>query len=322
MTLDGNWIDLVIILILFYYALEGVRTGFWQVLTDFLTFLGSILISLRVYKFVSDFLKLNFNLADIFANAFGFIMTAIFFEAVLSYILVMLLTKLPKKLLKNKFNKYLAIIPALGEGLIVIAFLLTVILALPLHPGVKKDVTESKIGGYIIKQTSVVERSINKIFGGAFNDALTYLTVEPKTRTSVPIKSGESKLTVDEASESQMFAMVNNERSKQGLAPLTWTPSIVPVARNHAKDMWERHYFSHYSPEGHDVGDRLNASGIAYSFAGENLAMAPTVQTAMNGLMNSEGHRANILEPGFTKIGIGVIDNGVYGKIFVQVFTD
>jgi len=46
------------------------------------------------------------------------------------------------------------------------------------------------------------------------------------------------------------------------------------------------------------------------------------LSTAHNGLMNSEGHRANILEPEFRKIGIGVIDNGVYGKMFVQVFTD
>jgi uncharacterized protein YkwD len=86
--------------------------------------------------------------------------------------------------------------------------------------------------------------------------------------------------------------------------------------------MWERQYFGHISPEGRDIGDRLNAAGIGYSLAGENLALAPTVTTAQNGLMNSEGHRANILEPKFKKIGIGVIDNGIYGKMFVQVFTD
>jgi uncharacterized protein YkwD len=52
------------------------------------------------------------------------------------------------------------------------------------------------------------------------------------------------------------------------------------------------------------------------------LALAPTLATAHTGLMNSEGHRANILEPKFKRVGIGVIDNGVYGKMFVQVFTD
>ncbi len=70
------------------------------------------------------------------------------------------------------------------------------------------------------------------------------------------------------------------------------------------------------------MGDRLNEAAISYSVAGENLALAPTVQTAHNGLMNSEGHRKNILDPEFKKLGVGVIDNGVYGKMFVQVFTD
>jgi len=68
--------------------------------------------------------------------------------------------------------------------------------------------------------------------------------------------------------------------------------------------------------------DRLEKAGVSYSIAGENLALAPTVQTAHTGLMNSEGHRANILEPQFKRVGIGVIDNGIYGKMFVQIFTD
>jgi uncharacterized protein YkwD len=117
-------------------------------------------------------------------------------------------------------------------------------------------------------------------------------------------------LTVDEKSESQMFAKVNIERKKLAITELVWEPNLVPVARSHAKDMWERKYFSHYSPEGKDVGDRFMEANIKYSFAGENLALAPTVTTAHTGLMNSKGHRENILEPRFKKIGIGVIDNG------------
>ena len=111
-------------------------------------------------------------------------------------------------------------------------------------------------------------------------------------------------------------------RRKRGLHELTWRPEVVPVAREHARDMWEREYFGHVSPEGKDVGDRLEEAGVSYTFAGENLALAPTVITAHNGLMNSEGHRENILEEEFNRMGIGVIDNGVNGKMFVQVFTN
>jgi uncharacterized protein YkwD len=119
-----------------------------------------------------------------------------------------------------------------------------------------------------------------------------------------------------------MFSLVNSERRKMGLLELVWSDELAAVARSHAEDMWRRKYFSHYSPEGDDVGDRLNRANIYYTFAGENLALAPTLLTAHSGLMNSDGHRRNILESQFRKIGIGVIDNEIYGKMFVQVFTD
>jgi uncharacterized protein YkwD len=119
-----------------------------------------------------------------------------------------------------------------------------------------------------------------------------------------------------------MFELVNKEREKAGLNKLSWDTEVVSVARAHATDMWERKYFGHVSSEGKDAGDRLTEAEVNYDYAGENLALAPTVSTAHVGLMNSEGHRENILEPKFNKVGIGVIDNEVYGKMFVQVFTN
>ena len=64
-----------------------------------------------------------------------------------------------------------------------------------------------------------------------------------------------------------------------------------------------------------DARDQLSA-------AGENLALAPTTEFAHEGLMNSPGHRANILNGQFRRVGIGVLDGGIYGKMFVQEFTD
>ncbi len=66
----------------------------------------------------------------------------------------------------------------------------------------------------------------------------------------------------------------------------------------------------------------MDADSITYGYAGENLALAPSTELAMQGLMNSPGHRKNILSPNFTKVGIGVMDGGIYGKMFTQEFTD
>lgn len=322
MGLNGNYIDLIIILVLAYFGTSAFRYGFLLILADFASFLLSLLLSLRVYQFISTFFKANFSLSKPLSDALGFLVTAVVIEALLGKLFYFLISRLPKKLRKSKINKYLGIVPAVGEGIVFIAFILTLIISLPVRPNIKKDITNSKIGNFLITKTSGVERSINKIFGGIIDDSLTYFTVKQGSRESVKLESEVGQLTVDTVSETQMLAMVNNERTKRGLPALVWNPNIVPVARAHAKDMWERHYFSHYSPEGADVGDRLGAAGIKYRIAGENLALAPTLTTAHTGLMNSEGHRENILDTRFKKVGIGVIDNGIYGKMFVQIFTD
>ena len=322
MSFNGNYIDLIILLVLVYFASSAFRFGFLLILADFASFLLSLLVSLRVYQFVSKIFESNFNLAKSLSDAIGFLIAAVVIESFLGKFFYFLVSKLPKKIRKSESNKYLGIIPAVGEGIVFIAFILTLIISLPVRPSIKRDITNSKIGSYLIEKTSGVERSVNKVFGGIIDDSLTYFTVKQGSHESVNLDSEVVKLTVDEAAESQMLGLVNAERVKQGVPALIWDPDTVPIARAHATDMWERRYFSHYSPEGKDIGDRLDGAKIKYAIAGENLALAPTLQTAHTGLMNSEGHRENILDTRFKKVGIGVIDNGIYGKMFVQVFTD
>lgn len=318
----GNYVDLIIILVLAYFISEAVRHGFWVILADFVSFLGALLLSFGTYRFLASFLRDNFSLSHSMSNAMGFLATAIIAEAVFGFILGHLISRLPKNLVKFKLGKFLGFIPSVGEGLILTAFVLVLLMGLPIKPSVKNDINDSKIGGAILQKTPWIERKVGEVFGGIIEDSLTYLTIKPGSRESVPISVERFSLVADEAAEREMFDLVNEERQKAGVAPLAWHSGAVLVSREHAKDMWERRYFGHVSPDGEDVGDRLDKAGINYAFAGENLALAPTVSTAHTGLMNSEGHRDNILEGRFKKVGIGVIDNGVYGKMFVQVFTD
>lgn len=320
--MQGNWVDLVIIIILIYFASEAWRIGLWVILADFMSFLLSLLISLRTYQVVSELLRTNLSLAHSVSNALGFLLTAVFAEIILGFIFARAISGLPHKYKDKLALRFLAIFPALGEGIILIAFVLMLVLALPLSPKIKTDAAKSKIGSVIISQTSGLEKRLSEIFGGVIEDSLTYFIVKPESRETVPLHVDKQELRVDEFSETQMFEMINTERKNAGVGQLVWEPKIVPVARAHGTDMWERQYFGHVSPDGKDVGDRLQKANIDYQLAGENLAMAPTLATAHTGLMNSQGHRENILEPSFKKVGIGVIDNGYYGKMFVQVFTD
>ena len=216
----------------------------------------------------------------------------------------------------------MGIIPGAFSAFIILAFLLTVIVSLPSSPVIKSVVTDSQLGSRLVGSTALFEKELNAVFGGALDETITFLTVKPKSTETINLHGNVLDGTIDTQAEQEMFTLVNKERKKAGLAPLTFDDSLRYLARVHSQDMLVRGYFSHYTPEGLSPFDRMAAAGITYTHAGENLALAPSTQLAMQGLMNSPEHRANILNPHFTTIGIGVVDGGIYGKMFSQEFTD
>ena len=119
-----------------------------------------------------------------------------------------------------------------------------------------------------------------------------------------------------------MIGLVNAVRAKNGFSSLSANTRLSKVARLKASDMIKNNYFNHNSPTYGSPFDMMNQFGISYRYAGENLAGASTVEIAHNNLMNSSGHRANILNASYKQIGIGVVNGGPYGKMFVQLFTD
>lgn len=143
------------------------------------------------------------------------------------------------------------------------------------------------------------------------------VTPESKPETNAPIVQ-------DSTYAKQVLDLVNMERSKKGLSPLTLDASLNAVALAHSKDMANRNYFSHSSPEGKRMSDRLKAAGISYSAAGENIAAGQkTPEQVVKSWMNSEGHRKNILNASFKKMGLGYYKvQGGYGTYWTQVFTD
>ncbi|TSB46280.1 hypothetical protein FN960_12190 [Alkalicoccobacillus porphyridii] len=122
------------------------------------------------------------------------------------------------------------------------------------------------------------------------------------------------------AEEQQMIDSVNQERAQQGLSPLEADPELAEVARVKAQDMIDNNYFDHNSPTYGSPFQMMDHFGIEYRTAGENLAGNQTVEAAHQALMNSQGHRENILKSDYTNVGIGIVDGGPYGKMFVQLF--
>lgn len=115
------------------------------------------------------------------------------------------------------------------------------------------------------------------------------------------------------AYEQQVVELTNNERVERGLNALKIDVELSRVAREKSHDMQVNNYFSHTSPTYGSPFDMMKSYGITYRSAGENIARGQrTPEEVVNAWMNSEGHRANILSPKFTHIGVGYIENGSY----------
>jgi uncharacterized protein YkwD len=324
MIFQGNYIDLIILFVLFIWVIDGWERGVFFILSDLISFVGAFLFGLRFYTRVSHLFIDNFSISRGISNALGFIVVYSIAHSIIGLILVGAIKGIPQKYFPRFWQKFLGIFPALFNGIVMIAVILTLAVGLPIRGDVKEAISESEIGEYLIRKTNVLERSMGTVFGEAIKESLAFITVETETSESIPLgfEVEEPKLEISERLEIAMFALVNHERVAEGVSRLEWDPAVVPIARAHAEDMFERGYFSHVSPEDEDVGNRLDKAGITYLVAGENLAFAPSVDIAHDGLMQSPGHRENILASEFGRVGIGVIDGGTYGKMFVQVFKD
>jgi len=222
----------------------------------------------------------------------------------------------------SSINHPLGIIPGLASSYIILSFLLTIIIALPSSPSLRQLVISSKFGETLVSHTVSAQHSLQSVFGGAVKDTLNVMTVKPESSENIALHFTVEKSIPDEVAEAQMFSLVNHERTSRGLTPLKASSSLLILARKYASKMFARGYFSHYTPDGKSPFDRMDEAGISYSHAGENLALAPSTDLAHQGLMNSPGHRANILSIEYKQVGIGVVDGGIYGKMYVQEFTD
>lgn len=148
----------------------------------------------------------------------------------------------------------------------------------------------------------------------------------PGLRLQVPAPPTASTPTQSDAvgqMEAQVRSQINQIRQAQGLRPLTQNDRLAQVARAYSHRMAEEHFFAHTSPSGDTMVERVQGAGIFYLMLGENLFTSTNLPqpatAAVEGWMNSPGHRANILRPEYRETGIGVwrVGNTYY---FTQLF--
>lgn len=317
-----NWVDFVIIALLLFFIYESIGRNFLSEVLDSLSFIIAFFASLRFYNEFAIFYLNAFHVPGSLSKIFGFLTVWFLVETVFFGIIHFVLFRFIKNVQFPKWLNNLSAIPALFRGLVFVSIILVLLGTFPIQPLIKKDILNSTIGSIILSETHRLEAPLKNVFGGITEDTFSFLTIKPRSDETVDLGFKTTEFSPNLAMEEQLITLVNRERTSRNLQPLTKIDKLTQIGRGHSADMFTRGYFAHNSPEGKSVADRANEAGYVYLVIGENLAYAPTVELAHKGLMDSKGHRENILSPEFNKIGIGILDGGVYGLMVTQVFSN
>ncbi|MBB4893693.1 uncharacterized protein YkwD [Streptomyces olivoverticillatus] len=166
-------------------------------------------------------------------------------------------------------------------------------------------------------------RARGPLVSAAYSDVGVAHATDPRTGTTFWTAVWARPLTADglASTTAEVLALTNAERASAGLPPLSPDTRLSAAAQAHSTDMAVRDFYSHTSPEGREPWDRAAAAGCPHRAIGENIACGQrSPSEVVEGWMNSPGHRANILKPDFTHLGIGFAGGGRAGTYWTQLF--
>jgi len=317
-----NWVDILLLVVVILSVMTGWRKGFILGTLDLVTWVGSVLAGFFFYRYTASFFEKYLPFFGIWTFPAAFILTIILARIILSLITRSLLRVTPLEAHKNTPNQFLGVLPGAANGVINATILAALLLAIPISDDISASSRESRIAKRLAYQVEWLDSRLSPIFDEAIRKSMNNLTVEPESDKSVRLNYTVNNPRIRTDLESRMLDMVNEERAKTGLPLLKADPEMTQVARAHSRDMFARGYFSHVTPEGRTLANRVTFAGVPFLTAGENLALGPTLEICHEGLMNSPGHKANILHTSFGRLGIAVLDGGKHGLMITQNFRN
>ena len=327
---DFNWLDWLIVAFVAVSAVDGTRRGLLLGVLDLVSAAVGLSVALVAERGLGDWLAgLLPAMSPPVAHLAAFVLLLIVVQVLFALTLGRMVAAAARTLADSPvggLDRLLGLLPGLVKGVITVAVFLLPFALVPLVPSISQGIEQSSLGNRLMAGVLQVMPSIEARLGQDLEGGLPSLVVAPpesdvEVERPLPIGS-VGGLAPDPAAEQRMLELVNAERSRAGVRPLAADERLREVARAHSLEMFQLNYFSHTSPTAGSPFERIRAPGISFVVAGENLAYAPNVDIAHQGLMNSPGHRANILRPEFGRVGIGVIRSQVQGSMFTQDFTN
>lgn len=317
-----NWVDVMLVVTVVLAMWAGWQRGFILGTVDLVVWIGSLLAGFFCYKYLGELFQKSFPALGVWNLPLAFLLTIVLARLLLAFVFGSLIRRASRDAHAHQVNHALGLVPGFVKGVLYATLIAALLLALPLSNHISAQTKSSQLAARLAAGVDWLDQKLSPIFGGATRQTLNSLTVEPKSDETVELNFTVKNAPPRPDLEAKMLELVNAERTRRGLAPLKPDPELTEVARRHSADMFARGYFSHYTPDGRDPFDRMRQLNVKFLAAGENLALGQTLQICHQGLMNSPGHRANILRPQYGRLGIGILDGGIRGIMISQEFRN
>jgi uncharacterized protein YkwD/uncharacterized membrane protein required for colicin V production len=317
-------VDIGILAIIGLFAVGGMRRGFLLGIVDLVTFGLSLIVAARLGGSVAEPLIGRGLPAELAAGA-GFVIAAVVSLAVIGLaarVLLAPLGALGASTPLGWFNGVLGLLPGAIRGLAIAALVVLVASALPPELGLRERLAESRLARPIA-ETGRKALDAGLVWAGVDTRSLGILSQPPAAGSVELPSSGSTALEpgIDPVAEQTLLGLLNQERATAGLSPLQADSALAQVGRAHGREMFALAYFGHVSPTTGSAADRLAAAGLIYPLSGENIALATGAEAAHEWLMNYPTYRANILNPGFTRVGIAALRDTDHELVVTQEFA-
>jgi uncharacterized protein YkwD/uncharacterized membrane protein required for colicin V production len=319
-----NAVDVGILVIVGLFAVGGLRRGFLLGIVDLIAFGLSLVVAARLSATVANPL-IDWGLPEELAAGAAFMIVAVVSLAVIGLAARVLLAPLGALSASTPLgwvNGVLGLLPGAVRGLAIAALVVLVVSALPPEFGLREPLAASRLAAPIAETGRK-----------ALDTGLAWAGVDPRS-LGIPYQtqaavSGDlpfsgitaNELENDRAAEQTLLELLNQERARAGLSSLQADAALAEIGRAHGREMFALGFLSHVSPTTGSAADRLAAAGLNYPLSAENIALAPTAELAHEGLMNSPAYRANVLNPGFTRVGIAALRSAEHGLMVTQEFA-
>lgn len=317
-----NYVDALLALVILMSMAGGWRRGFLLGILGLGVLVASLLLAFWSYRVPARLLEQQALLTGAWALPVAFLSTWVVLRGLLGLLADRLLAAVPPRAHGNPVNRLLGLLPGFANGLLYAMVVAVLLLALPWSEGLTAQTRDSGLSARLAGPADWLESRLTPIFEEAVSRTMNRMVVKPGSQESVPLAFTVQNPRPRPDLEAGMLQLINEARAAERLPPLRSDPELAAVARAHSRDMFARGYFSHITPEGKDPFERIREAKLKHLIAGENLALAPTLPLAHQGLMNSPGHRANILRPAFGRVGIGIVDGGKRGQMVTQNFRN